>query len=392
MLMVLVGHLYVFGDVNHVLRAEMPWVGLVLGRIASGGGNLGVGLFFVLSGFLITGILLDAKGGDRFFRNFYARRFLRIFPLYYGTLFVVLIVLPLFLQARSERLQAILNHQMWLWLYGSNLPGGWNLPHSCEYFQLTHFWSLAVEEHFYLLWPLIIFCFSRRSLFAICKVLLVAPTFLRIALAVSGMSDWFINVFTLCRVDGLALGGVLALLVRSEPVACRTISRWTRPVILVGFPLVVACLFLPRSVSWIGTLFGPLINGLFFAGVLMFSLQVPRNALWGRFLHARAMRSLGQYSYGIYVLHFVFRPYYSRLLSLNTMAESLGSLIAAAIVQFSVWFVLSIVLAWGSWHLYEKHFLKLKRYFEYGIPSTVDVVADVSGNSLAPSVARGVSH
>src|SRR6202050_676720 len=112
-------------------------------------GTLGVDLFFVLSGFLITGILWDSKGDPRFFRNFYVRRTLRIFPLYYAVLAVLFLVLPQIPVLFPTALGESAKHQAWVWSYLTNvyvaLRERWALPY------VSHFWSLAVEEHFYLL-------------------------------------------------------------------------------------------------------------------------------------------------------------------------------------------------------------------------------------------------
>jgi peptidoglycan/LPS O-acetylase OafA/YrhL len=124
-------------------------------------GQRGVDLFFVLSGFLITGILFDAKGKEHYFHNFYVRRALRIFPLYYGALASAIFVLPWMSDSLSESLRLAVDAQAWLWLYGANIlqsvRGQWCLG------PLNHFWSLAIEEHFYLAWPAVIYFTSRRT-------------------------------------------------------------------------------------------------------------------------------------------------------------------------------------------------------------------------------------
>src|SRR3954471_24953128 len=135
---------------------------------AAGYGLLGVDLFFVLSGLLITGLLLDAKGQTHYFRNFYARRTLRIFPLYYFVLAILFLVLPR-LWPLTPLMEDARAHQGWLWTYTANFyiaaRSSW-----AALTYVTHFWSLAIEEHFYLLWPLVVFCFRRQILERICGV------------------------------------------------------------------------------------------------------------------------------------------------------------------------------------------------------------------------------
>ncbi len=123
-------------------------------------GTYGVELFFVLSGFLITGILYDAHNKPHYFRNFYMRRLLRIFPLYYGVLALVFFVAPLIPLLRGPMLDYLADRQAWAWLYGVNVYIGMDGDWSFSY--LDHFWSLPVEEHFYLFWPLVVFLLARR--------------------------------------------------------------------------------------------------------------------------------------------------------------------------------------------------------------------------------------
>src|SRR5262245_35087776 len=133
---------------------------------AAGYGLLGVDLFFVLSGFLITGILLDAKNRPHYFRNFYALRTLRIFPLYYAVLAVLLLLIPA-VTTLSPLLEQAREQQGWLWTYTTNFyvayTSSWR---SLTY--VTHFWSLASEEHFYLVWPLVVFALRRKALERVC--------------------------------------------------------------------------------------------------------------------------------------------------------------------------------------------------------------------------------
>src|SRR5205823_1934832 len=125
----------------------------------------GVDLFFVLSGFLITGILCDAKGRDGYFRNFFTRRILRIFPLYYGFLGVVFLLLPR-VTPFGRHLAALLHYQVWYWTYLLNVLislRGW--PPVADF---NHFWLLAVEDQFYLVWPFVVYMLGRRALLAAC--------------------------------------------------------------------------------------------------------------------------------------------------------------------------------------------------------------------------------
>lgn len=125
-------------------------------------GWLGVDLFFVLSGFLITGLLLDAKGKNNYYRNFIVRRTLRIFPLYYFALLLCLVIVPIvFKSLLPPDYGYYTANQLWFWTYTQNwLFSKTGFP---ENLTLVHFWSLAVEEQFYLFWPLFVRIFFPEN-------------------------------------------------------------------------------------------------------------------------------------------------------------------------------------------------------------------------------------
>ncbi len=334
-----------------------------VGRIyikLTGNGWMGVDLFFVLSGFLITGILLDSKGSPHFFRNFYVRRTLRICPIYYGVLSVVFLVLPFTPVARAG-LAAARPHQAWLWLYGTNLAVyrfGWGFLNPYP-FMVTHFWSLAVEEHFYLLWPLVIYLSSKRGLVGISLVLVLTALTSRYLLLPHSHHDTA-SLLTPCRTDELAIGALLAL-------ACRTytasqILRILRP---VG---VCAAMFLVCQRVMHGVLFQNKVASVMECTlVALFSCWLVAE---GALMNARSFvmpllaRSpfvtLGRYSYGIYVFHQLLnRVIYE---SIGTRLPHLGPT-PTTILYSCIAALISVAAAFISFHCYEKWFLQLKRYF-----------------------------
>jgi peptidoglycan/LPS O-acetylase OafA/YrhL len=161
-------------------------------------GWLGVDLFFVLSGFLITGILLDSRESPRYFENFYGRRALRILPLY----FLCIAVLACFYPGHGPYFLLSL-------VFLANLAGlvGAGVPHGAAVF-----WSLAVEEHFYLIWPWLVRLLSRRALVLTCACIVIAETILRAIFVAHGMDVYCPSWF---RFDGLASGALLAVWFRS---------------------------------------------------------------------------------------------------------------------------------------------------------------------------------
>jgi peptidoglycan/LPS O-acetylase OafA/YrhL len=172
---------------------------------------MGVDLFFVLSGFLITGILLDTKGSQHFIRDFYIRRCLRIWPLYYSLLLFMFVLVPLVRPAEAIE------------IFGERSQPWWSFPLFLQNFfvpipqnaagPLGVTWSLGIEELFYLVWPWAVRSSSRRTLqWTMVVVVAVSPA-LRIVLEWYGV-DLYANPF--CRLDGLMAGALLASVVRMD--------------------------------------------------------------------------------------------------------------------------------------------------------------------------------
>ncbi|MGZ6072118.1 MAG: acyltransferase family protein [Myxococcaceae bacterium] len=339
-------------------------------------GVLGVDLFFVLSGFLITGLLLEAKGQPHYFRNFYARRTLRIFPLYYLVLAALFLVLPA-LTTPSPLLEVARQHQVWLWTYTSNFyiaaTSSWA---SLTY--VSHFWSLAIEEHFYLAWPLVVFLFRRPVLERICVGILFAGLALRIGLVLAGVSELSVSVLTPCRIDTLAVGALLALLVRRQDVGPRVLQRAAPLAAGLLAAVVAVSLFGVVTKHWLPVLhqLRGSLWALFFGALTLISLGASAGAgALARLFESGLLRFFGKYSYGLYVYHGLFTWYLveeranERLDRLFGYHHSL-TIAARAILGVGV----SVVVAVVSYQLVEKRFLALKRYFEaQDEPSTAPI-------------------
>ncbi|MEX2288059.1 MAG: acyltransferase [Planctomycetaceae bacterium] len=321
-------------------------------------GDLGVDLFFVLSGFLITGILFDSKGKDHFFRNFYARRALRIFPLYYGFLFVTLVALPMLYGPSGNLFPEATANQAWLWLYGANILMGirneWCLG------SFTHFWSLSVEEHFYLVWPFVIVLCSRRQAMLI--------SLLAIALSIVGRILWLgvvgtevpVDTVTLFRMDGLALGSLLALAARG-PNGIRALNPWavTGGAACALAMLAIACLPNPR-------LFGLPVTvvAAFFGALLVLAVDSNAATWWGKTWRSPILGFFGKYSYAMYVFQLPLIALMTPILTPEGTSSWLGSAFAGRLAYIAVMTSVTTLAAVGSWHLYEKHFLALKTRFQ----------------------------
>jgi peptidoglycan/LPS O-acetylase OafA/YrhL len=335
---------------------------------ASNYGVWGVDLFFVLSGYLITGILYDSKGSARYFRNFYMRRVLRIFPLYYGVLFLLFFVLPLFPSLVPPGLAESSRHQPWVWSYGVNLfiaqRGDWALPY------ISHFWSLAVEEHFYLLWPVVVLAASRENLLRICVGCALFSLALRIVLlTLAGMNEISIQVLTPCRFDALCTGGFLAVASRSG--ARETLVRAARPAALILAAVILAVSTVTATTRWLP---GPshalrsFLIALFFGALLLACVHAEPGTFIGRFFNHPAMRFFGKYSYGIYVYHGVISYFLVDKRVEDTLAKLVGSHLLAVLLQAAAGLAVSVLVSVLSYEWFEKRFLRLKRWFGEGAP------------------------
>jgi len=330
-------------------------------------GWCGVDLFFVLSGFLITGLLLDARGDPHYFRNFYARRTLRIFPLYYAVVFFSLIILPHLPFVPAEKAQnfgRIDGDEIWYWTYLSNFAiakaGQWR--HGI----LDISWSLAIEEQFYLMWPLVVATLGRKALLRVCAGLVVLAPLSRLALFAGGASPLAAYVLTPARLDTLAIGALLAIASRSPG----GLSPWLPAARGAGAVLAGALgvwflaaggldpmrpVFLVLGFSLLALGFGALL-------VLVVSAQP------GSLLHAvfasRVLRAFGKYSYAIYLFHLPLRAFVRDIwFTPSSVPPLAGSLIPGQLLFYVVSTGIAFVAAAVSWFAYESRFLALKRFF-----------------------------
>ncbi|HTP53228.1 MAG TPA: acyltransferase [Anaeromyxobacteraceae bacterium] len=331
----------------------------------TGAGWSGVDLFFVLSGFLITGILLDAKGAPGYFRSFYLRRALRIFPLYYAYLAVLFVALPWVVPASVLDVKP--GTQGWLWSYAGNVLYARERGFAVSPYA-AHFWSLAVEEQFYLAWPFLVWVLSPRRL-AVMSLALVALAFgVRFGIHHTSWNATAAYVLTPCRADALAAGALVALAVR-EPgglVRLRALAPW----VLAGAALAIAAIWFARGAFFGGDpvvqVWGFSALALGYGAVLVLVLSASAGSLLGRSLASRPLRAAGRYSYGLYVLHYpVFLALEAVGLGAPTFARWSGSRLGGILAFAGLAAALSLAAALLSWTLVEARFLKLKGLVPY---------------------------
>jgi peptidoglycan/LPS O-acetylase OafA/YrhL len=363
-LLVLVSHLMLFNDRTGSRFGDSL-------SALRGLGWVGVDLFFVLSGFLITGILFDTLHDPHYFRSFYMRRFLRIFPLYYGFLFFLMILghwAPAAHFGWNGRQYVLLTYlqNTGIWFPVTDFhPGRWA--------DLDHFWSLAVEEQFYLFWPLLVFLVrGRRRLIGLALALSGIALLLRIVLYLHGSSPLLIFTLTPCRMDTLLLGGLVALLVRGDS---RWIpQRWMLPAAMLAALAIVAYTLWHLGADmrdfFFGATFGYSVIAVGCVAVLVASLEP--ESIAHRVFRWPWLRSLGKYSYGIYVLH-IFVAHGASTLTYRLLGTSLRIWLTpylhsrplAVLVEFCFNAAWVFLAAFVSYRMYEVRFLRLKRHFGY---------------------------
>jgi peptidoglycan/LPS O-acetylase OafA/YrhL len=328
-------------------------------------GGAGVDLFFVLSGFLITRILLSERGSPHMLRNFYARRFLRIFPLYYFGLFACLIVLPRLVPITTEAGQAVLSNQHWLWLYLGNFASGFlGISWRGWPIYLAHTWSLAVEEQFYLAWPLLVCLLSRRSLRVSCLISIPLGLLLRVILLAQGLGHAS-GTFTLCRIDGLLMGAAIAITAVENGHVRRLVPLAFRGLAVTGAVFLGLALFSDRYAwLWWTTAFVHTVYPAFFSALLILVLSARDGSRFKRFWEHGFLTFFGKYSYGIYLNHFILLPFLVQWIPVTELQRLTGSRILGLLLFAMLATVISVAIALLTWNLFERHFLKLKRRFE----------------------------
>jgi peptidoglycan/LPS O-acetylase OafA/YrhL len=338
------------------------------------GGWVGVDLFFVLSGFLITGILLRSKSSENYFATFYIRRALRIFPLYYGALIIIFVVLPYLGLLSGESFEPYRKMQAYFWFYLSNVSR-WlvnedtlaALPAPVGF---GHLWSLAVEEHFYLVWPAVIFVSSISTLRKTCYALVFSAFFLRcLALSIGNDNAMHPFLLTPLRWDALATGALVATWYHEGGLSgLQRLGRWPNYSLAIGGAALILFFYLFKGLwpdHWMMRSIGFSIVALVWAALLI-KILLGQNGPIGSIVSSKLFRFFGKYSYGIYLIHGFLRPALGQFMPTEpwldyfSFAPLLGGFLLAGVK-----IALCTILAMFTWHWFEFPILKLNRRFPY---------------------------
>ena len=318
-------------------------------------GWVGVDLFFVLSGYLITGILLDTVGKPHFYRNFIARRTLRIFPLYFLSLALFTGAVYFYADRGPWASLKAWGNPGWFAVYLGNFVAAFR-DRNCPIFTFTPLWSLQVEEQFYVFYPLLIATCNFQTLRRVLVACILVALLLRTTTVLWLGPRFGCYVLTPCRMDALAVGGIVAMMRRSN-------SRWLSPkalrislMVCSGAAFSIMTLTNGDYSNGFVMSVGYTFLGLTFASLLALVLSSPQ-ALLVRLLRWSPLVYTGQISYGLYLLHIpaahLGRSLVSHLVALNPEG-TWGSVVGIAS---------AFTAATLSWIFFESRVLTLKDHF-----------------------------
>ncbi len=308
-------------------------------------GFVGVDLFFVLSGFLITRILLQLRQSHASIaaaaKYFFWRRFLRLVPAFYAAILIVAVL------GLGEMRANWFIHAAYLSNFQVAIAGRWN--------DASHFWTLSVEEQFYLLWFAIIIILPYRFLLPVSFAFLALANIFRIAVFATGAS-FYLNVLLPGVCDGLAAGSIVAIALHDERLRDLLRSGWTLLVCAAGLfamlivPFTAAAPLQPVLWMWM----------TFFAAIIVLEAAVPQPNLSLEWLNAAPLRHIGKISYGIYIWHYFVGQAITRIDPVPFAQHSIGGRVALVVASFAA----SILVAQVSWMALERPVLRLKRRSE----------------------------
>lgn len=324
-------------------------------------GWLGVDLFFVLSGFLITDILLRTCNETNFLNNFYRRRILRIFPIYLLTISLTFYLLP-YIPHLNVNFDFYRSNQLWFWTFTQN----WFfiIKNSEPTNFLLHLWSLAVEEQFYLLWPLFFLLFKKpKTLLLFLTVLLLFVITSRIVLwnyQIEGLK--YNSLYTFSRIDGLCLGCILAMTIKIWP---SFLKKYLGLIVTVLSGFIFLFYFINRYHGFSFPFYACVGYTTFavLSALLVHEAVTENTKIIVLIFSNKVLRFFGRISYGFYIFHWpifvLLNPIITNFIGGKESVNSVSTQIIGSIITTTIGLLISLL----SYKYYESPFLKLKKRF-----------------------------
>jgi peptidoglycan/LPS O-acetylase OafA/YrhL len=339
------------------------WPLRVLGYVTQAGWT-GVVLFFALSGFLITGSLWDSLGTRHVLRNFYARRALRIFPLYFLALMLAVVVAL----ARGSTFLELRQFAIYAMFLQDIPPFAARAVATASPLPLYHLWSLAVEEQFYLLWPALLLLARslRTALWLSLGVFMASCVFCEVVWGVP--IRWLVDGhvldnFLLTHAGALALGAALALGIRSRAAA--TVKQLAPWLLVFGLISYIGVCLPRRSFLLVSHVYDLALPSVWTSAVALVALAM-RPGFAGDLLTLAPLRWMGRISYGFYVFHILLQPVFDKIaVRVAPPAAGYSTFLAA---RFLAAFFITLMVSWISYRYFEQPILALKRRFPMHSP------------------------
>lgn len=325
-------------------------------------GWIGVDLFFVLSGFLITWKLVQNIDKTNYYLNFYWRRIVRICPLYFAILVFVFFLFPLLIPALvTPSYRNLLEIQVWYWTFTQNF---YNAGHGWpDNISIVHFWSLATEMQFYLVWPFIIKGFYKKApqIMGVLLGLVVFAVFFRVmAMKFITVAPLYRYVLLPSRIDAFALGALLFFFMQ------RSYNRLRQLFFFIGLAgaalniVLYLCFFSVQYASFFTSHYGYTLFDITWAAWLGYGLLSDKGSVIKKVFTNPFMVTTGKYSYAMYIFHLPVWTIINRILE-NKYGEQLKQAPGILIWLPLAVFIFVYLMAFLSYHGFEKYFLRLKR-------------------------------
>jgi peptidoglycan/LPS O-acetylase OafA/YrhL len=319
-----------------------------------------VDIFFALSSFLITGILLDSVHKPGYFKKFWARRSLRVFPLYFLIVIFSLLILPYLNHPKMSNFGRIKGDEWYYWFYLQNIPIAWG---GFRHAILDVTWTLAIEEQFYLIWPFVILLVPRARLPMALAALFVISLTARMIMLGAGIHTVAAYVSTITRLEPLICGAAVALFIRDYKGAV-DLNWVARLLMLFGYGICLIVMLVHGFSDWDDKIILGIPTSLIGIGAAGLVLLGYAGGKGSGFLNSKILQLSGKYSYAMYLFHLPLRGLVRDvLMPIERWPTYPGGQIVAQLIYYALSLSLTFFCAAACFHIFEQQFLRLKKYF-----------------------------